>query len=78
MPKDFYESQTKAMQQYWDIKSGHYDKIILFKLGKFYEIFFEDAISCHKILDLRWMGGGKKLHVGFPEKVLNKYVELLV
>ncbi len=44
---------------------------MLFKLGKFYEIFYDDAIICHRLLDLNWMG--KKMHVGFPEKAINKY-----
>jgi len=42
--------------------------VIFFKLGKFYEIFYEDAILCHHELDLQWMNCSKKLHVGFPEK----------
>lgn len=78
IPQSFYDKQTKAMQQYWDLKRDNYDKVMLFKLGKFYEIFFEDAIICNKTLELRWMSGSKKLHVGFPEKVLNKYLEILV
>ena len=45
-------------------------------MGKFYEIFYEDAVVCNKILDLNWMG--RKMHVGFPEKGLNRYVEKLV
>ena len=52
--------------------------ILFFKLGKFYEIFYNDAIICQKILDLNWMGGAKKLHVGFPEKALDKYLVILV
>lgn len=30
------------------------------------------------MLDLNWMGGAKKLHVGFPEKALDKYIVILV
>ncbi len=78
VPEAAYENETRAMQQYWDFKRENYDKILLFKLGKFYEIFFEDAIVCNKVLDLRWMSGSKKLHVGFPEKALGKYLEILV
>jgi DNA mismatch repair protein MSH6 len=55
-----------------------YDKVCLFKLGKFYEIFYGDAIICHKILDLAWMFEVKKLHVGFPEKLLDDCIEKLV
>ena len=52
----------------------NYDKILFFKLGKFYEMFYEDAIICQRVLDLNWMGGAKKYHVGFPEVALDKYV----
>lgn len=41
-------------------------------------MFDNDAIICQKILDLNWMGGAKKLHVGFPEKALDKYLVILV
>ena len=66
------------MQQYWFFKSKHYDKVICFKLGKFYEIFLEDAILCNKLLDLNWMGDKKNFHVGFPESSLGKYAKILV
>lgn len=44
------------MQQFWKYKSDNYDKIIFFKLGKFYELFYEDAYIGNKYLDLNWMG----------------------
>ncbi len=55
-----------------------FDKICFFKLGKFYEIFLNDAIICHKVLDLAWMHEVKRLHVGFPEKLLDGYIDKLV
>jgi DNA mismatch repair ATPase MutS len=45
-------------------------------VGKFYEIFYKDALLSAKLLDLNFTGG--KAHVGFPEKSLDKYVSLLV
>ena len=48
------------------------DKIVMFKLGRFYEMFNEDAIVCNIVLGLRWMGGYFKVHVGFPESMLQK------
>lgn len=41
-------------------------------------MFFTDAIICQRVLDLNWMGANKKLHVGFPEKALDKYLKILV
>lgn len=34
---------TPLMKQYWDIKAAHQDKILLFRMGDFFEIFHEDA-----------------------------------
>ena len=65
------------MTKYWQLKVDNFEKVFLFKLGKFYEIFFADAIICQKLLDLNWMGGAKKLHIGFPEKALDKYLPIL-
>jgi len=64
------------MKQFWDIKSVNFDKIIFFKLGKFYELFYDDAMISKKVLDLNWMGN--KMHTGFPEKALQKYGKKLV
>lgn len=66
------------MKQYWQIKMNHYDKILFFKLGKFYEIFYNDAVICHKLLDLNWIPPLSKLHVGFPEVSLDKYLKILI
>jgi DNA mismatch repair protein MSH6 len=78
IPAEAWKTFTPAKAQYWQIKSTNFEKILLFKLGKFYEMFDNDAIVCQKLLDLNWMGGAKKLHVGFPEKALDKYLGTLV
>ena len=39
-------------------------------------MFFEDAVIGNKYLDLNWMA--RKMHVGFPEKTLDKYAASLV
>ena len=76
IPPGELEKLTPTMKQYWTIKSQNNDKVVLFKLGKFYELFYEDALICHKELDLNWMGN--KMHVGFPEKAIERYGTLLV
>lgn len=76
VPLDAFKKLTPAMQQYWKIKSKNFDKIILFKLGKFYELFYEDASICVKLLDLNYMG--RKQHAGFPESTLERYLTRLV
>ena len=64
------------MRQFWKIKSENFDKIILFKLGKFYEMFYDDAAVGNKYLELKFMG--TKMHTGFPEKSLQRYADELV
>jgi DNA mismatch repair protein MSH6 len=77
IPEKSYKEMPAAMQQYWYYKRDNYDKIICFKLGKFFEIFEEDALICHKLLDLNFMGVNK-LHVGFPASTLMKNCQRLV
>lgn len=40
------------MQQYMDIKENTKDALVFYRLGDFYELFFEDAIEASKALDL--------------------------
>ncbi len=47
---------SPMMQQYFDIKKQHPDKIIFFRLGDFYEMFFDDAVCASKELELTLTG----------------------
>ena len=40
------------MRQYLDAKRQHRDAIVLFRVGDFYEMFFEDAITASRVLEL--------------------------
>ncbi|MEO6773625.1 MAG: DNA mismatch repair protein MutS [Kofleriaceae bacterium] len=40
------------MRQYLDVKDNHPDALVLFRLGDFYELFFEDAVLGARLLDL--------------------------
>ena len=44
--------QTPLMKQYWSIKSLHPDKILFFRMGDFYEIFHEDALTAAPLLGI--------------------------
>jgi len=68
---------TPMLLQYWKLKAQHFDKIALFKVGKFYELFYYDAFIAQRICDLKWMGE-KKPHVGFPEMAKHDYAKKLV
>ncbi|MBO4914524.1 MAG: DNA mismatch repair protein MutS, partial [Oscillospiraceae bacterium] len=43
---------TPMMRQYLEIKEQHKDEILFFRLGDFYEMFAEDAITASRELDL--------------------------
>ena len=51
---------TPLMKQYWDIKSLHQDKILLFRMGDFYELFFDDAVKASPLLGITLTQRNKK------------------
>lgn len=53
-------NQTPLMKQFWDIKSIHQDKILLFRMGDFYEMFFDDAVKAAPILGIALTQRNKK------------------
>jgi DNA mismatch repair protein MutS len=44
--------QTPAMQQYQRMKAEHPDALLFFRMGDFYEMFFEDAVKAAKALEI--------------------------
>ncbi len=51
---------TPLMQQYWEIKSQHTDKVVLFRMGDFYEMFHEDAETAAPIIGIALTQRNKK------------------
>ncbi len=47
---------TPMMQQYLDIKKDYTDAILFFRLGDFYEMFFEDALTASKAMEVTLTG----------------------
>ena len=45
-------STTPMMRQYLEIKSQYPDAILFFRLGDFYEMFMEDAVTASRVLDI--------------------------
>jgi DNA mismatch repair protein MutS len=71
------------MQQYREIKSRHQDAILFFRMGEFYEMFFEDAEIASRVLGItltsRNNGGAAEVPLaGFPVKAASDYVRRLV
>ncbi len=74
---------TPMMKQYKEIKERHSDAILFFRLGDFYEMFFEDAITASQELEIvltqRDAGdSGKAPMCGIPHHVAGTYISKLV
>lgn len=50
---------TPMMEQYFDIKTKYLDHLLLFRMGDFYEVFFEDAKTASQILNIALTHRGK-------------------
>ena len=75
--------ETPLMKQYFDIKSKHPDAILLFRVGDFYEMYDNDAITGSSILGIvqtkRSNGGAADVAMaGFPHHALDTYLPKLV
>ena len=78
------EDTTPVMQQYLEIKKENPEILLWYRLGDFYETFFEDALIMSKELELTLTGrdAGPKLGrvplAGIPAKAADAYLEKLV
>src|SRR4029079_5948027 len=59
-------SATPAMRQYLDAKQQHRDAILFFRMGDFYEMFYEDALLASRALDLTLTSRSKDTNGGIP------------
>lgn len=64
---------TPMMQQYFEIKDNYKDFILMYRLGDFYEMFFEDAQIASKELDLTLTGRdcGEKRACAYVRRALS-------
>ena len=74
---------SPMMQQYMDIKDQYEDCILFFRLGDFYEMFFEDAILTSRVLELTLTGKQAGLDervpmCGIPHHAYSQYVNELI
>ena len=74
---------TPMMQQYLELKAKHKDCILFFRLGDFYEMFFEDAKLASKELELTLTGKDCGLEerapmCGVPYHAANTYIARLI
>ena len=74
---------SPMIMQYLDIKKNYPDTLILFRLGDFYELFFEDAKIASKVLELVLTGKSAGVEdripmCGVPYHSINGYIETLI
>ncbi len=74
---------TPVMQQYLRIKAEHPDKLLFYRMGDFYELFFEDAERAARLLDItltkRGHSGGVPIPMaGVPYHAVEGYLAKLV
>ena len=73
--------ETPLMKQYGEIKNQYQDSILFFRLGDFYEMFYEDAKIASKELGLTLTKRNKKMDVplaGIPYHSASSYIAKLV
>lgn len=71
------------MQQYQEMKKQYLDCVLFFRIGDFYEVFFEDAHICHRVLDLVITSKNKNEPnpipmAGIPHHSIDKYIPKLI
>ncbi len=74
---------TPMMEQYWRIKGDHRGELLLFRMGDFYELFFDDAVAAAGALDIalttRGQYQGKEIPMcGVPAVSVDSYLERLI
>ena len=60
------DQQTPMMQQYLRIKSDHPDTLLFYRMGDFYELFFDDAKKASQLLDITLTSRGQSAGLPIP------------
>jgi len=73
---------TPVMKQFMDVKAQYADAIVLFRMGDFYEMFFEDAKTASRELEItltsRGKGETKAPLAGIPYHAIEPYIAKLI
>lgn len=77
------QKSTPMMSQYFSIKEQYRDSILFFRMGDFYEMFFEDAEIASRILEITLTSRNKNEDVpvpmcGIPVKAVDAYIAKLI
>lgn len=73
IPPSAWNKFTPFEKQYWEIKSQHYNQVVFFKKGKFYELYEDDARIGNQEFDLKLTDRVNMSMVGVPESSLEMW-----
>ncbi|MCK9781119.1 MULTISPECIES: DNA mismatch repair protein MutS [Enterobacterales] len=78
-----FESHTPMMQQYLKLKAEHPEILLFYRMGDFYELFFDDAKKASRLLDIsltkRGQSAGQPIPMaGVPHHAVENYLAKLV
>jgi DNA mismatch repair protein MutS len=78
-----YSAHTPMMAQYFRLKADFPDTLMLYRMGDFYEVFFDDARKAHRLLDItlttRGSSGGEPVVMaGVPVHSIESYLARLI
>ncbi len=81
--EELMQNATPMMRQYLEIKSQYPNTLVLYRLGDFYELFYEDAKKVAKLLDLtltrRGTNNGEPIPMaGVPFHAVDNYIARLI
>ncbi len=81
-PQDL-SAHTPMMQQYLRIKAEHPDTLLFYRMGDFYELFFDDARRAHRLLDITLTSRGNSagepvVMAGVPVHAIDGYLGKLI
>ncbi|HEY6528153.1 MAG TPA: DNA mismatch repair protein MutS [Cellvibrionaceae bacterium] len=81
--RDLTEQNTPMMQQYLRIKAQHANELVFYRMGDFYEMFFDDAKTAARVLDVTLTARGKTAGepipmCGVPYHAAESYIGKLV
>lgn len=77
------ENLTPLLRQYHQIKKEHKDAILFFRMGDFYEMFYDDAVTASKVLEIALTTRDKRTEnpvplCGIPYHAINSYLPKLI
>lgn len=78
IPPNAWHNFSPFEKQYWEIKQNHWDTIVFFKKGKFYELYENDATIGHQQFDFKMTDRVNMRMVGVPESSLDHWVNQFI